>query len=84
MSRVVLKIIILGASNVGKTSRMKRYTTDKFSDTRRATVGADFMTKKIRIEDTDVILQIWDTAGQERFHQGISSESIELNKEVRD
>lgn len=69
--RIVLKIIVLGASNVGKTSMMKRYVTDKFTGTRRATIGADFMTKRVKIEDADIILQIWDTAGQERFHQGI-------------
>ena len=39
---------------------------DKFSGIRRATVGADFMTKKLQIMDYDVVLQIWDTAGQER------------------
>jgi Ras-related protein Rab-7A len=69
--RIVLKIIVLGASNVGKTSMMKRYVTDKFTGNRRATIGADFMTKKVKIEDTEILLQIWDTAGQERFHQGI-------------
>ena len=69
--RIVLKIIVLGASNVGKTSMMKRYVTDKVTGTRRATIGADFMTTRGKIEDSDIILQIWDTAGQERFHQGI-------------
>jgi len=59
VDRIVLKIIILGQSNVGKTSMMKRYTTDKFSDTRKVTVGADFMTKKIKVNENDVILQIW-------------------------
>jgi len=74
--RIVLKIIVLGASNVGKTSMMKRYVTDIFSGTRRATVGADFMTKKVKIEDYDVMLQLWDTAGQEKFHQGTCYHSL--------
>jgi Ras-related protein Rab-7A len=39
-------------------------------------VGADFMTKKIKIEDSDVLLQLWDTAGQERFHQGTIGQSF--------
>ncbi len=62
--RELLKIIVLGAANVGKTSMMKRYTTDRFIADRRPTVGADFMTKKVKVEGTDVILQLWDTAGQ--------------------
>ena len=71
LERLLLKIIVLGASNVGKSSLLRRYTTDKFSETRRPTIGADFSTKKLVIDGTDVIIQIWDTAGQERFHQGI-------------
>jgi Ras-related protein Rab-7A len=64
-----LKIIVLGAANVGKTSLMKRYCTSTFSYSRKATIGADFMTKAITLNDDQVILQIWDTAGSERFHQ---------------
>ncbi|CAM9493148.1 unnamed protein product [Discosporangium mesarthrocarpum] len=68
--RVLLKIIVLGCSNVGKTSLMKRYVANDFSDKRRPTIGADFMTKEIVAGDQPMLLQIWDTAGQERFHQG--------------
>jgi len=64
-----LKIIVLGAANAGKTSLMKRYCTSRFSPARKATIGADFMTKTITLNDEDVVLQIWDTAGSERFHQ---------------
>lgn len=68
--RPIVKVIVLGSSNVGKTALMKRYTTGKFSDVRRATVGADFMTKVMTLNDTEIIVQVWDTAGQEKFHQG--------------
>lgn len=68
--RVVLKIIVLGCSNVGKSALIKRYTTGKFTDTRVATIGSDFMTKVLDLMGIQVVLQIWDTAGQERFHQG--------------
>ena len=43
---------------------------------RRPTVGADFLTKKIVVDDVDVVIQIWDTAGQERFHQGTLGSSF--------
>ncbi|CAM9235951.1 unnamed protein product [Ectocarpus fasciculatus] len=68
--KIILKIVVLGSSNVGKTSLMKRYATGKFSDIRRATIGADYMTKRIVIQEIAILIQIWDTAGQEKFHQG--------------
>jgi Ras-related protein Rab-7A len=68
--RVVLKLIVLGCSNVGKSALIKRYATGKYTDLRVATIGSDFMTKIIDLMGLQVVLQIWDTAGQERFHQG--------------
>jgi len=63
----LLKIIILGDSGVGKSSLMNQYVNKKFSSQYKATIGADFLTKEVTIEDKLVTLQIWDTAGQERF-----------------
>jgi len=65
--KVLLKIIILGDSGVGKTSLMYQYVNKKFSNQYKATIGADFLTKEVMVDDKLVTLQIWDTAGQERF-----------------
>jgi len=65
--KVLLKVIILGDSGVGKTSLMNQYVNKKFSGQYKATIGADFLTKEVVIEDRLVTMQIWDTAGQERF-----------------
>jgi len=65
--KVLLKVIILGDSNVGKTSLMNQYVNKKFSKQYKATIGADFLTKEVMIDDKLVTMQIWDTAGQERF-----------------
>lgn len=65
--KVLLKIIILGDSGVGKTSLMNQYVNKRFSSQYKATIGADFLTKEVMIDDKLVTLQIWDTAGQERF-----------------
>ncbi|KAL7134761.1 hypothetical protein ABFS83_11G047400 [Erythranthe nasuta] len=65
--RVLLKVIILGDSGVGKTSLMNQYVNRKFSNQYKATIGADFLTKEVQFEDRIFTLQIWDTAGQERF-----------------
>ncbi|XP_027365806.1 ras-related protein Rab7 isoform X3 [Abrus precatorius] len=66
--RTLLKVIVLGDSGVGKTSLMNQYVYRKFSQQYKATIGADFVTKEIQVDDKLVTLQIWDTAGQERFH----------------
>ncbi|CDJ42554.1 Ras family domain-containing protein, putative [Eimeria tenella] len=63
----LLKVIILGDSSVGKTSLMNQYVNKKFSNQYKATIGADFLTKDVVIDDKEVTIQIWDTAGQERF-----------------
>jgi len=65
--KVLLKVIILGDSGVGKTSLMNQYVQKRFSNQYKATIGADFLTKEVMIGDRMVTLQIWDTAGQERF-----------------
>ncbi|KAK6473850.1 ras-related protein rab7 isoform X1 [Huso huso] len=65
--KVLLKVIILGDSGVGKTSLMNQYVNKKFSNQYKATIGADFLTKEVMVDDRLVFHQIWDTAGQERF-----------------
>jgi Ras-related protein Rab-7A len=65
--KVLLKVIILGDSGVGKTSLMHQYVNKKFSTQYKATIGADFLTKEVMVDDRLVTMQIWDTAGQERF-----------------
>jgi len=65
--KVLLKVIILGDSGVGKTSLMSQYTTHRFSKQYKTTIGADFTTKELEVDGTLVTMQIWDTAGQERF-----------------
>jgi len=73
--KVLLKVIILGNSGVGKTSLMNRYHSGKFTGQYKATIGADFLSKEVVIDSSGskATLQIWDTAGQERFQSlGVS------------
>nr|GLL48031.1 ras-related protein Rab7 [Ipomoea trifida] len=56
--RTLLKVIVLGDSG---------YVHKRFSHQYKATIGADFVTKELLIDDRLITLQIWDTAGQERF-----------------
>ena len=46
--KVLLKVIILGDSGVGKTSLMNQYVNKKFSNQYKATIGADFLTKEVK------------------------------------
>jgi len=63
----VLKIVMAGDGNVGKTSLVRRFCEGKFSESRVTTIGVDFQTKVVQLPDITVKLSIWDMAGQERF-----------------
>ena len=61
------KLIVVGETNVGKTSLIKQYIDNIFSEEKIATVGYDTITKEIAIEDRKIKLNIWDTCGQEQY-----------------
>ncbi|MBN3283476.1 RAB38 protein, partial [Polyodon spathula] len=62
------KILVIGDLGVGKTSIIKRYVHQHYSQNYRATIGVDFALKVLNWDaDTVVRLQLWDIAGQERF-----------------
>ena len=62
----LFKIVVIGDSNVGKTSLLTRYTKGTKNET-KPTVGADFSKKEVFVNDTIVTVTIWDTAGQEMY-----------------
>ena len=64
---MIFKVVIVGDSGVGKTNILLRYLENKFTEDSKATVGVEFGTKKLKIENSNVNIQIWDTAGQERY-----------------
>ena len=64
---IKLKIMLLGDSTVGKTSILRRYCKNEFSNKYATTIGIDFQFKNMIKFDKRIRLQIWDTAGQERY-----------------
>jgi small GTP-binding protein len=68
MSQVVsYKFIIIGSSGVGKTCLLKRLIDGTFTEDNASTIGVEFDSLILNIDNRKVKLQIWDTAGQERF-----------------
>ncbi|CAO1315392.1 unnamed protein product [Diamesa tonsa] len=62
------KILVIGELGTGKTSFIKRYVHQFFSQNYRATIGVDFALKVLSWDAaTTIRLQLWDIAGQERF-----------------
>ena len=53
--KVLLKVIILGDSGVGKTSLMNQYVNKKFSNQYKATIGADFLTKEVKVRMNNLL-----------------------------
>ena len=61
------KVPLIGDANVGKTSIVSRFTTEKFTGNTTPTVGVSTAQITIKYQNKDVKLTIWDTAGQEKF-----------------
>lgn len=61
------KLIIIGDAGAGKSSFMRQFLDGKFRKNSLQTIGVEFGTKIIDLEQHKIKLQIWDTAGQERY-----------------
>ena len=69
----IFKVLLLGNSNVGKSSLFLRFVDDIWNDNFVPTIGVDFKIKTFDIDEKKIKMQIWDTAGQERFKNIIAS-----------
>ncbi len=69
--RIKRKVLLLGDGAVGKTSLIRRFVVDKFSDDYITTIGTKVTKKDLRIESpgraTDVTFMIWDVLGQKGY-----------------
>lgn len=62
----LFKVVLIGDSGVGKSNLLSRFTRNEFSVESKSTIGVEFATRSIHVDDKIVKAQIWDTAGQER------------------
>ncbi|KAA3462145.1 Ras-related protein RABH1e [Gossypium australe] len=59
------KLVFLGDQSVGKTSIISRFMYDKFDNNYQATIGIDFLSKTMYLEDRTVRLQLWQVSVEE-------------------
>ena len=64
---LLFKLILIGDSCVGKSNILLKYLKNQFNENSKTTVGVEFGTKNIIINNKRIKIQIWDTAGQERY-----------------
>jgi len=63
----LFKLVLIGDSGVGKSNLLSRFTRNEFNLESKSTIGVEFATRSIRVDDKIIKAQIWDTAGQERY-----------------
>ena len=73
------KLIFLGDQSVGKSSILNRFLNDTFVEEYQATIGLDFQSKNVQIDNQDIHLLLYDTAGQEKFRSLIPMYTRDAN-----
>lgn len=63
----VFKVVLIGESGVGKSNLLSRFTKNEFNHDSRTTIGVEFSTRTVQLNNFTIKAQIWDTAGLERY-----------------
>lgn len=61
------KICMLGGFAVGKTSLVRRFVTNVFSEHYQTTIGVTVEKKTMMVDHQDVMLMLWDLYGEDEF-----------------
>jgi small GTP-binding protein len=69
----VLKVVLVGEDNVGKSSFLDKYLHNKFTDDYNSTVGSETKILCCSYQDTTVKFQICDIAGQEKYKPSLNT-----------
>ena len=70
---ISFKVIVIGDSGVGKSCLTTQAVRNNFEEFYTATVGFEFLTFNMRINNNVLKLQIWDTCGQEVYKSLITN-----------
>ena len=68
-----IKLLLLGDTNVGKTSIFERFIKGTFIENKSATIGIDFETNMLKYKNTNYTIDLYDIPGQERFRSIVPS-----------
>lgn len=66
---IVKKVVLVGHFGVGKTSLVKRFVFQKFSDNYLTTIGVKIDKKEVNVEGAQMKMMIWDIAGESTAHK---------------
>ena len=60
---IAKKVLLVGNFGVGKTSLIRRYVLNEFSEDYISTIGARVSTKIVKVNNQEIKFLIWDVAG---------------------
>ena len=67
MNSISKKIVLVGHFGVGKSSLIRKFVLDTFSDDYKVTIGVQILKKEIKIKETNLSFIIWDIEGKEEL-----------------
>ena len=72
-SLTVVKFILVGESSVGKSNLLFRFTNGKFREDHHPTIGVDFESREIILDNEKYKIQLFDTSGLQNFREIVCS-----------
>ena len=66
-------VSVVGDEGVGKSSFVQRFHSDFFRPDMPSTIGVDFASSIVTVDDRNYKLQCWDTAGKEKFRSIVTA-----------
>lgn len=68
-------VVLIGDSGVGKTNLLSRFTRNEFNLDSKSTIGVEFATRSVQVDNKTVKAQIWDTGKSIVLSDTISGEA---------
>ena len=59
----MLKLLVIGNQNAGKTQMINRFVSNRFQEEYKPTICCDFAIKILEIDGNEIRLQMWDLQG---------------------